>query len=210
MSLECFPSDILLKIARYLTCEEYLLLSETSKKINNCLTYGRYGSGHVNLKALKIFKLKKHIALVKANGRNIRYIVNPSHCVQLEAVRQDGHVLVWLPYATEQVQLEAIKRYGSDVVGGFCGVMTEKSQLLAIEKSDSCPIRWFKNSTMKVKLAAVRKDGYSIRYISNPSKKLQMEAVKQKQHSVLLINKPARSVIQMAKCLGLPNVDMDF
>jgi len=120
MSFDNFPSDVILRIAKHLTHQDFLALSETCSRMNTCLTYGSF-NGNVqrkikNLKRERVEKLKTQIVKVKKDGRNIRYIFNPSHKIQLEAVKQYGYVAIWLPEAHEDVQIESLKTEGGEFI----------------------------------------------------------------------------------------------
>lgn len=66
--------------------------------------------------------------------------------VQLEAVKQYGSVIEYIENPSKEVQLEAVKKWGN-------------------------AIQYIKNPTEEVQLEAVKQDGFAIQFIKNPSEK---------------------------------------
>lgn len=203
VTLDKVPSDILIKIANKLTIQEYLEMSTVSKRLNNCLTYGSYWSksseNKQTYKQLKIEKLKKHLAKVKVNGRDIRYIINPSVVVQLEAIKQNIDVIYWLPKSCIEVRLAVVKQCGEYI--NIFGEEIEEVQIAAV-KNAACKeaiLAHIRKPTEKVQFLAIKQHGFNIRFVPDPSEKMQLVAVKQNRNVIKYIKNPTQKVLDFLK-----------
>ncbi len=159
MSLDVIPFDLLLKIASYITLEEYLRLSEVSVNINKCLTYGRHTETIRNIRREYIAELKRQLKMVKNDGLSIEKIENPSETIQLHAARERGHAIRYIKYPSEEVQLAAISNF-------------------------SYSISYIENPSERVQLAAVKKSPYSIKCIKYPCKSVEDYLRKENIHGI--------------------------
>jgi len=169
------PCDLLLEIAKNLDPQDYLTMSLVSKKIDMCLSEGRFNTSKTdrdNLKKAKKEILQRELAAVIQNGLLIEFIENPSEKVQLAAVNQDGSAIRFIENPSEKVQLAAVRK-------------------------DPYVIEFIKNPSEEVQLEAVSQDGFLIRFIKNPSEKVQLFAVREKKSAILFIKISSREV-QMA------------
>jgi hypothetical protein len=91
-------------------------------------------------------------ALVK--NKEFIEILNTDRKLQLEAVKQNGHIIQYIRDPDKEVQLSAVKQ-------------------------DGWSIQWIQNPDKEVQLTAVKQDGLNIRFIQNPDKEVQLEAIKQ-------------------------------
>ena len=71
--------------------------------------------------------------------------------------------------------------------------MSEQEQLEAVRR-EGTDIQYINNPSEKVQLEAVRENGYSIKYIDNPSERVQLEAVRSNGLAIQYINNPSKYI----------------
>ncbi len=134
--LERVPCDILLKIAISIDPQDYLSLSEASKRINECLSYGKYNAteeirNSKNLRETIKNILKKMVEDVKKNPELIKDIKNPPEKVQLAAVSKGRYIIEHIKNPSEKVQLAAVSENGHAI--GYIKSPSEKVRLASKE-----------------------------------------------------------------------------
>ena len=147
------PSSILMMIAKLLSDEEYLLLSQVSKKICFCLTYGCYTRiKRKNLRRIKVGTLIGQLRAIKRHPAGIKHFKNPPYIFKVEAIKSDASSIVFIKNPSEELQLLAVNT--NPYALGYIKDPSEKVQLAAVNK-DEKQINWLENPSKEVKLAAV-------------------------------------------------------
>lgn len=135
------------------------------------------------------------IDAVIRNPYSIQYIKNPSEKVQLAAVSNNGHVIKYLKSASEKVQLASVGDDGLSI--NFIKNPSQRIQKEAVTQNGFA-IQFIKNPDDEIKLAAVKQNGKSIRYITNPSLPVQANAVKRNGLAIEYIENPTEQIQAIA------------
>ena len=138
---------------------------------------------------------------ISINPLWIKYIINPSEEIQLEAVKDDGFAMNYIKNPSKKVQMEAVKHDGYIIC--YIKNPSEDVQIEAVKQNERA-IEFIQNPSERVQIESVKKWGYSIQYINNPSEKLQIEAVKQNGLLIEYIINPIEDVqLEAVKQNGL-------
>ena len=154
---------------------------------------------------VKTFDNLRLLNMVKNDGTNISYIINPNKNIQLEAVKQNSFSIFFIDNPDKDVQLEAIKQDG--LVIQYIKNPDKDVQLEAI-KQNKLSIQYIKNPDKDVQLETVKQDGFIIRYIDNPDKDVQIQSIKQNGFAIQYIKNPDKNIIIKAIKQILLNIFM--
>lgn len=186
------PSSILMMIARLLSDEEYLLLSQVSKKICFCLTYGCYTrKKRKNLRRIKVGTLIGQLRAIRRNPDGIKYFENPPYIFKVEAIKNYPWSIQYIKDPSEELQLLAVNTNAVSIK--HIKNPSEKVQLAAVNKSP-WSIKCIENPPEKIQLAAVGKDESSLGWAANPSERVRLSAAATSLASILHIKRIPSSI----------------
>lgn len=176
---------------------------EIEDEIVDMAIYGQ----RVNLiKIAPLLSENSQIRLVRADGKNIRFIENPSIKVQIAGVRQRGGSITFIENPSFEVQLAAVQEnynaiqyiknphpevqiaavQASSFAIAHIENPTIEAQLEAVRQYPGI-IVYIKNPSLEAQLAAVSVNGSQIHHIANPSLEVQLAAVKQDPKNIKYI-----------------------
>jgi hypothetical protein len=131
---------------------------------------------------------------VRSHGWAIKYIENPSEELQLLSVKQKPGMLRHIKNPSEKVILAAIAVDSVKALSyGIADTLSEEDKMKAVMQNGES-IKYFRKSSHKLRLAAVRQDGNNIAYICNPDVLIFTESITQNPYTLKYINEPSEEL----------------
>ena len=124
------------------------------------------------------------LALVKKDGRALRYVRDQIPEICLAAVQQNGHALEYVRNQTPEICMAAVKQNG--YVLRYVRDQTPEICLAAIHQ-DWHALEYVDNQTPEIYLAAVRQDGYALEYVRDQTPEICLAAVQQDGYALLWV-----------------------
>lgn len=152
------------------------------------------------------------IFIVKNNGNNIRYIINPIKEVQRQAIKNTPLSVKYIRNVDKQVGIICVKSLWNSLE------LTNNPSEDIIEeaiKTKGWAIQFVKEPSEELQMLAVSKDYDSIKYIENPSENVQLAAIENYYVAIRFIKNPSlkakvKAVILNGEAINyISNYDLD-